>query len=242
MLDAPTDWGYRSLAPLVLALVLVACGSSTRLPPPPAYEPVNSPEPQTPCDRERGRAQAARERLLETNDPASRAKAAEAVFAQAECEHRAFETSKFAAGTQRQFADRIVAARTRYQDAVNLYEEVPQYGVLRWTVGAQSRLGTLHGVFADKLRRAPVPAEITDAQERTSFVGEIEALSATLEQRAAAAHVAALETAAINPALVTNDDAVRAWAHTSCNSLARLDPPARRNLVVCSEWPQIGDD
>ena len=48
------------------------------------------------------------------------------------------------------------------------------------------------------------------------------------------AHVAALETAKLNPALASGDEAVGAWTRSSCDSLRKLDPAAHGNQAVCA--------
>ncbi len=217
-----------------LLLATVACGPKGP-PAAPAYTPVNSPEAETTCKSEWQTAKAAREQLVETNTGDSRVAAATAVFAQAECEHRYFDSLPVSAPSQEAMVAKLRAARTQYFNARNLYEEVENYQILRWRIGANSRLGELNGAFADKLRKAPAPAELADPAEKGTFLAELGKFAEIYDGDAVIAHVDALAAANAAESLVHSDTDVQVWIHGSCLALSYLDANTHQSQKLCSD-------
>jgi hypothetical protein len=222
----------RRAAWLIASIALVGCGPKQPAAAP-AYTPVNSPEPATACPELRDAAKRAREDLLELGSSEARVAAAAAVFAHAECERRQFDAMGVDAPTQDALVERLRAARGRYQDVRNLYEEVGRYQALRWAIGAGSRLGELCDAFAEKLRRVAVPGEIRDPDERTAFLAEIGEYAAIYDHEALIAHAGALRAADGAISLVRSDTDVRTWVETSCLALSYLDATTHRSLELC---------
>lgn len=217
----------------ILCLILAACGGPSTLPAPPPHTPAGSPEPATACPTERMRAKEAREAVLEEESATRRETVARAVFAHAECERAQLDGVTLRAPTQTLLIEQIRAARLQYQNARNLYQEVANYEVLRWTVGARSRGGDLEVAFGDKLRAVRPPDELTDPSERAGFLAELGDLAQTFDANAVMAHVAALETAALVATLAADDAEVARWIAASCRALARFGVPAGRDAGMC---------
>ena len=217
-----------------LLLAAVACGPKGP-PAAPAYTPVNSPEAETSCKSEWQAAKAAREQLVETDSGDSRIAAAGAVFAQAECERRHFDSLQVTAPSQEAMVGKLRAARTQYFNARNLYEEVGNYQILRWRIGANSRLGELNGAFADKLRKAPAPADLAEPGERGTFLAELSKFAQVYDGDAVIAHVDALAAAAAADSLVRSDSDVEGWVQSSCLALSYLDAATHQNQKLCSD-------
>lgn len=232
---------WRSRVPLLALLVsatsAVGCGGPQRPPGPPPYDPVNSPEPATACPDQREAAKAAREDLLEDDSAAAREAAAAAVFAQAECERHQFDALAVDAPTQDALAEKLRAARTQYFTAKNLYEEVARYQLLRWVIGADTRIGELCSAFADKLRRVAVPAELAERAERANFLTEMSRFAQIYDHEATLAFAGALRAADGAESLVHSDTAVQEWIQSSCTSLSYLDPTTQRSLTLCRQFP-----
>ncbi len=225
--------GVRS--PLLLTFLAAAgCGSgSSGIAPPPPYTPVNTPQAATECPAERDAAQEAREDLLEHGQAAHRERAAERVFAHAECERARFDAMPIPVDREDMMIESLRAARMQYQTALNLYAEVGKYQVLRWSVGAHTRTGALAAKFADRLRTVNAPADMTDKVDRINFVSDLAAFAEDYERQAAIAHQAAVETAALLPALAAGDAQVSGWVQASCDALSYLSPSARSELASC---------
>ncbi|HTM20387.1 MAG TPA: hypothetical protein VL172_07770 [Kofleriaceae bacterium] len=217
----------------LLLLVLLGCGGGQPgIAPPPPYTPVNSPQAETECPTERDAAQQAREDWLERGESV-RDRAAEAVFAQAECERARFDARAIPADREERMMTTLRETRLHYQTVANLYEEVTKYQALRWTVGARTRLGALNAAFADKLRTVGAPTDVTVVVDRVNFVSDLGSFAEDYDRQAAISHAAALETAALVPALVDSDAKVSGWVRASCDALTYLDPTARASSALC---------
>jgi hypothetical protein len=221
------------MARVLVFLVLAACGGPSTLPAPPPYTPAASPEPATACPDQRAEANQAREVVLEDETAARREAVAEAVFAHAECERVQLDQRAVRAPTQAQLIEQIRDARLQYQNALNLYQEVANYEVLRWSVGARSRAGDLELAFGDLLRAVRPPDDMSAPNERAGFLAELGDLAQTFDANAVAAHTVALETAALVPTLAAEDARVREWIAASCRALARFGVPAGRDAGMC---------
>jgi hypothetical protein len=215
------------------AILLLGCGGSGALPAPPSHTPADSPEPATACPTERAAGKEAREAVLEDESPAHREAVAAAVFAQAECERRQLDAARLEGATQTALIEAIRAARLQYQNARNLYGEVGNYEVLRWTIGARSRGGDLELGFGDMLRAVRPPSELTEPSERAGFLAELGDLAQIFDANAVALHSAALETAALVPTLSDDDAQVARWIAASCRAFSRFGVPRGRDAGMC---------
>ena len=228
-------------AALVFALA-AACGSQG---PPvgPEHTPVNSPEAQSGCPAEWKRAKQAREDLIGTagaaRERAARA-AAQAVLAQAECEHRRFVSWRIDAGSQGMMAAELRGARRYYLSTRTLYEEVTRYGDAASAVGAWARLADLHLAFAQKLDGMPAPVNVQAPDARSDYRRQMRQLMSTFEIEAALAAARALDAAGVDPAESPSSDPeakparLAAWVRTSCEKLAVLDPDSLAGYPACA--------
>ncbi|MBI4510201.1 MAG: hypothetical protein HY698_11250 [Deltaproteobacteria bacterium] len=218
---------------LLLAFSVSMGCAAAKPPPPPPYTPVNSPEPVTSCKMESTDAKAAREALLESDSGAAREAATRAVLAHAECERRHFDELPMESSSEQQFLDGVVtSARDQFQTTQILYQEVVKYGLVRWVIGGNSRLGDLHAAFADKMRGAPVPGDLRAPVERASWIGDIEDIARVVEAEAKIPYQEALLTADQVPAEGRDED-LRRWIQGACAGLMRVDPPKAQALSMC---------
>tara|TARA_R110002096_G_scaffold436038_2_gene665847 strand:- start:114563 stop:115162 length:600 start_codon:yes stop_codon:yes gene_type:complete len=108
--------------------LLLSLGCAAAGPPKgPKHVPSNTEEARTACPKERKAAQAARELLLGSDDPAAPAKASERVLAHGHCEAKAALAMPRPVGTQEQVLDMVRAIRVAVRDASSLFSEVRRY-------------------------------------------------------------------------------------------------------------------
>jgi hypothetical protein len=229
--------------PAALVFVLAAACGSQGPPVGPEHTPVNSPEARSGCPAEWKRAKQAREDLIGTAGPAreraARA-AAQAVLAQAECEHRRFAGWRIEAGSQGMMAAELRGARRYYLSTRTLYEEVTRYGDAASSVGAWARLADLHLAFARKLDGMPAPVDVQAPDARSDYRRQMRQLMSTFEIEAALAAARALDAAGVDPAASSQSDPeakparLAAWVRTSCEKLAVLDPDSLAGYPACA--------
>lgn len=214
-----------------LALLAVACGGGPATPPRgPHHDPVNSPEAKSQCPAEWKAAKQAREQLLGAmGDERLRAAAAEAVLAQARCEHALFDRWTIDAGSQQIMAAELRAARRQYLTARTLYEEAAGYHARPSEIGAYALAAQLHLAFVRKLDRLPVPVDLHDPAARASFRGDMRTLMSSFEVEAALAASRALDASGGGEA----GGPVGEWLRSACQVLATLDRESEARYPAC---------
>jgi hypothetical protein len=193
---------------------------------------VNSPEAATECPAEWRAAKQAREMLIETTGMArgpAGERAARAVMAQAECEHRRFAARRIQVGSQSNMAAELRALRRQYLSTATLYEEAAGYGDPVTAVGAWARLADLHLGFARALDELPTPVDVHDPRARADFRRQMRQLMSTFEIEAALAATRALDAGRTAPA----GGPLSAWLSGSCEKLAVLDPDSAAGYPAC---------
>ncbi|HEU5058069.1 MAG TPA: hypothetical protein VFU21_16170 [Kofleriaceae bacterium] len=215
---------------LALAALAVGCGGGQTAPPRgPHHDPVNSPEAKSKCPDEWKAAKKAREELLGAmDDERRRAAAAEAVLAQARCEHALFDRWTIDAGSQRIMAAELRAARVQYLSARTLYQEAAGYHVKPSEIGAHALDAELQMAFVRKLDRLPPPVDLHDPAARAGFKGDMRALMSTFEVEAALAASRALDAAGGE-----EGGEVATWVRSACEILAVLDPESQAGYPIC---------
>jgi hypothetical protein len=213
-----------------LAYVAAGCGGGPATPPHgPHHDPVNSPEAKSKCPDEWKAAKQTREALLGAMDDEGKRRAtAEAVLAQARCEHAVFERWTIDAGSQAIMAAELRAARRQYLSAKTLYEEAAGYHVAPSEVGAHALNAQLQLAFVRKLDRLPVPVDIHDPAARAGFRDDMRALMSTFEIEAALS-----ATRALDAARGGTSGEVAGWLRSSCEVLAALDPESGASYPIC---------
>ena len=228
--------------PAALVFVLAAACGSQGPPVGPEHTPVNSPEARSGCPAEWKRAKQAREDPIGTagaaRERAARA-AAQAVLAQAECEHRRFDSWRIDAGSQGMMAAELRGARRYYLSTRTLYEEATRYGDAATSVGAWARLADLHLAFAQKLDRMPAPVDVQAPDARSDYRRQMRQLMSTFEIEAALAAARALDAAGgtarpRSRAAARATARLAAWVRTSCEKLAVLDPDSLAGYPACA--------
>lgn len=235
----------RRLAALVLAGALAASACATAGPPRgEAYEPTNSPEAPTQCPDQAKAAREAREAALGTDDEMSleqegnpaRIKQAQAVFAHADCERAVFDRVELNSTDPDEFKRQLGVGRAQFYTVKTLYDEVVNLGVPALVVAAHTRLGDLHGAYANKLRRSD-PGPLV-AADRAAWASEIEDIVAPVEREAAKAYDKALEVIEIGPAQFASEPDVAPHLLHACTELRGLDAAAAAEHKSCRALPK----
>lgn len=214
---------------LLLAALAVGCGGQATPPHGPHHDPVNSPEAKSKCPDEWKAAKKARDELIGAmDDERLRRAAAEAVLAQARCEHAQFERWTIDAGSQAIMAQELRAARIQYLTAKTLYQEAAGYHVKPTEIGAHALAAQLELAFVRKLDHLPAPVDLHDPAARAGFKDEMRSLMSSFEVEAALAATRALDAAGGE-----SGGEVGAWLRSSCEVLAALDPEGGAAYPVC---------
>jgi len=196
---------------------------------------VNSPEARSPCPAEWKRAKQAREDLIgragAARAPAAQ-RAARAVMAQAECEHRRFAGWRVDVGSQGIMAAELRGLRRAYLGARTLYEESAGYGDPAASVGAWARLADLNMAFATKLDQLPTPVDVHDPGARADYRRQMREVMSTFEIEAALAATRALDAAGPD---ASEGAQLASWVRASCEKLAVLDPESLAGYPACGE-------
>ena len=206
---------------------------------------MDSPEARSGCPAEWKRAKRAREELIGTagaaRERAARV-AAQAVLAQAECEHQRFTRWRIDAGSQGMMAAELRGARRYYLSTRTLYEEATRYGDAASSVGAWARLADLHLAFAHKLDEMPAPVDVQAPDARSDYRRQMRQLMSTFEIEAALAAARALDAAGVGAAVTPEPGAaapqqppqLATWVRGSCEKLAVLDPESLAGYPACA--------
>jgi hypothetical protein len=212
-----------TLAALAAAAAAAACGAASQRPEPaPHYDPVNAPEADTRCPEERKAADAARELALGEERMGPAEAAAEAVFAEAECERTLFDGISLAqAHDQSDLKDAV----DHFQGAKNLYAEVVNYQAPRWVVAGHIRTGDLFMAFRDKVR------EMTPEGENPP--PDLAVMEEQLKVDATKAYRFALDAVDSWPNLRKEDDQIADWVAATCDAMVKLEPQTVARSTSC---------
>ncbi len=159
----------------IVFLLCVACGSAGP-PKGPDYTPVATPEAASVCPDEWNDAKEAREKLLGNDSAAAKRITANAVLAQADCERFVLAEGTFKSGTHDAVLAQVEVLRNNQRDTTNLYNEVAGYQVELSRLAAGVGKGLLNGAFARRLRKTPMPSDITELGEQSGFKAEVASL------------------------------------------------------------------
>jgi hypothetical protein len=216
---------------LVTAVLgLLACGGGNQPPHGPHYDPVNSPEAQSPCPTEWKAAKQARDAAL-AGGAEARPAAAAAVLAQADCEAARVVARRMEVTRGDLLVAEMREVRKAYDSARNLYNEVVGYGDPRLVVAGWSGAAALALGFAAVLEHVPPPVDSGGAVERAEIIGEMRELEQSFQGDAALAAARALEQAARLPP--SGDAALAGWVARACKVLAATDPQSVAGYPAC---------
>ena len=220
-------------AVLVTSLFLGACAAAG---PPrgPEYQPANTPEAASKCPKEAAAAKQAREDAIGAEDSGPRTHAAEAIFAQAECERRLFDALHIDGVSPEDFKMSVADAKTQFYSAQNLYLEVVAFNIPAWTVSGYSRLGDLYAAYAGKLRKSDPGPGVGEGTGRATWLAEIEPIAAPVDRDALDYYGKSLDVVMMGPPNFADDPAVAPFVKAACKAIrehapSKLDgyPPCR---------------
>ena len=222
----------RRLAPALC--FLGACASMSGPPRGPSYEPLNTPEARSGCPKEAEAAKQAREDAIGADDSGPREKAAQAVFAQAECERRLFDALHIDGVSPEDFKQSVAEAKAQFYTAQNLYLEVVAFNIPGWTVAGYSRTGDLYAAYAGKLRKSDPGPGVGEGTGRATWLAEVEPIARPVDHDALDYYGKSLDVVMMGPPNFADDPAVAPFVKSACKAIAagapsRLDgyPPCR---------------
>jgi hypothetical protein len=210
---------------LLCALGLAAC-ASVGPPHGPEYDPVNAPEAKSGCPAEAKAAKQAREDAIGADDTSTREKAAEAVFAQAECERKLFDALQIEGVSPEDFKISVGAAKTQFYTAQNLYLEVVAFNIPHWTVAGYSRTGDLYSTYATKLRKSDPGPGVAEGTGRATWLAEVDQIARPVDHDALEYYGKALDVVLMGPPTFADEPAVRPYVKSACTAIA-TGAPAR---------------
>jgi hypothetical protein len=212
------------LAAVAVALAALAaggCAAAKGPPRGPKYEPANTPEAESRCPSLAEASKKAREAALGEESRELRAAAARAVFEQAECERKVFDTIVIGGATPEDFKLSVGEAKAQFYTALNLYTEAAGYDIAEWAVAGYARAGDLHAAYADKLRKSD-PGPGVEGGDRALWLAEVEQIAAPVDQEAAQYWSKALDVVELGPPQFKSDPLVAPYVQSSCAGLRAL--------------------
>jgi hypothetical protein len=217
-----------------LLVLLAGCASMSGPPHGPDYDPSNTPEAKSGCPNEAKAAKQAREEALGAEDSGPREKAAEAIFAQAECERKLFDALHIEGVSPDDFKQSVSAAKTQFYSAQNLYLEVAAFNLPQWAVAAYSRAGDLYAAYANKLRKSDPGPGVREGSERATWLAEVEQIARPVDHDALEYYGKSLDVVMMGPPNFADDPGVAPYVKSACRAIAagapaKLDgyPPCR---------------
>lgn len=217
----------------VVALALGACAAVSGPPRGPEYEPSNTPEAKTSCPAEAKAAKQAREDAIGAEDSGPREKAAQAVFAQAECEHRLFDALHIDGVSPEDFKQSINEAKTQFYSAQNLYLEVVAFNIPGYTVGGYSRLGDLYAAYANKLRKSDPGPGVGEGTGRATWLAEIEPIAAPVDRDSLDYYGKSLDVVMMGPPNFADDPTIAPFVKSACKAISTHAPSKLDGYPPC---------